>query len=77
MAAFSFSRVIRELIQAPARHPLRGPFVLASSNHIKVVGDLPVYLIWVEVANPHPSGRFEILQSAQSCQCIVSNRKAA
>ena len=58
-------------------HPVRGPFVLASPNDIKVVSDLSVYLIRIRVTNLKPSCRFKILQTLQSCQCIVRHSEAA
>ena len=54
---FSFRRVILQLIQAPARHRLRGPFLLAGANHIKIMSDLPVCLIRIKVTNLNPQGR--------------------
>ena len=75
MAVFSIGRVISQLLQAPARHRLRGPFVLASSNHIEIVGDLPIGPIRIKIMNLNPSCRFKILQSAKGRQCVVSHSK--
>ena len=63
--------------KASARHRLRGPFLLASLDHIKVVGDLSVDLVRIEISHFHPSGRFKILQLAQCGKGAMRYCKAA